>query len=782
MKVKNIAFSGFAAVILASVCGNAMAAVSLASKTYVDEGLATKANLIDLEALQTTVGQKATQESLEVVATQVNTNTTDIANLKSGKQDSLVAGTNISIVDNTISATGLVTTEKLVEIQTVLQDAIDEKQAAGDYAQASELETLKTTVENLQTGNVDKTVVENLQTSVETIAADYAKKSELTATEERLDAAIKAIVIPTIPTLVSAFENDAGYITSAALTDYAKTADVDTALATKADKSALDDLVTSEELGSLRTALETEIAKKQAAGDYVTAEGLKEVSDALAELKNDSYTRAEIDQKITDAISGGQIDLSGYAKTSQLEALTLLVNGNTDEITALKSAGYQTASDVQGAITTATADLATKSELNAKQDKLTAGTNITIENGVIAATGGVTADELAEVQTALEAAIAEKQEKGEYLVAADLTELNNAITALQTGKADTSTVTTIQETISKLGDTYATKADMTAADEALQSAIDNMDLSAYAKTADLAAVAISGQYADLQGKPEIPSVEGLATSEELNTLRTTLEASIAEKQDKGEYLVASDLTELNNAITALQTGKADASTVTTIQETISKLGDTYATKADMTAADEALQAAIDAIDIPSLDAYAKTADVDAALALKADKSELSDLVTSEQLTALRTALEAEIANKQAAGDYAQAETLQNVANELGTLKNNVYTKAEVDQKIADAATGGSVDLSGYATTSALDALTALVDGKQDKLTAGAGITITDNTISADVDTSSLITKPATQPDTFGEYVLILNINEAGESEGYSWLDTLDLMGGGGFDM
>ena len=309
-----------------------------------------------------------------------------------------------------------------------------------------------------------------------------------------------------------------------------------------------------------------------------------------------------------------------------------------------------------------------------------------------------------------------------------------------------------------------------------------MDLSAYAKTADLAAVAISGQYADLQGKPEIPSVEGLATSEELNTLRTTLEASIAEKQDKGEYLVASDLTELNNAITALQTGKADASTVTTIQETISKLGDTYATKADMTAADEALQAAIDAIDIPSLDAYAKTADVDAALALKADKSELSDLVTSEQLTALRTALEAEIANKQAAGDYAQAETLQNVANELGTLKNNVYTKAEVDQKIADAATGGSVDLSGYATTSALDALTALVDGKQDKLTAGAGITITDNTISADVDTSSLITKPATQPDTFGEYVLILNINEAGESEGYSWLDTLDLMGGGGFDM
>ena len=448
---------------------------------------------------------------------------------------------------------------------------------------------------------------------------------------------------------------DAGYITSAALTDYAKTADVNTALVSKADKSALDDLVTSEELGSLRTALEAEIAKKQAAGDYVTADGLKEVSDALAELKNDSYTRAEIDKKITDAISGGQIDLSGYAKTSQLEALTLLVNGNADEIASLKSAGYQTSSDVQGAITTATADLATKAELNAKQDKLTAGTNITIENGVIAATGGVTAGEL-------------------------------------------------------------------------------------------------------------------------DAVKTALEASIAEKQEKGEYLVAADLTELNNAITALQTGKADASTVTTIQETISKLGDTYATKADMTAADEALQAAIDAIDIQSLDAYAKTADVDAALALKADKTELSDLVTSEQLTSLRTALEAEIAKKQAAGDYAQAETLQNVANELGTLKNSVYTKTEVDQKIADAATGGSVDLSGYATTSALDALTILVNGKQDKLTAGAGITITDNTISANVDTSGFISVPEL-PTEFGEWFLTYNIDMNGVPEGYTWTNSEDLTGG-----
>ena len=142
MKVKNIAFSGFAAMIFAGLCGAADAAsVNLASKSYVDTQLAGKANLIDLEALETTVGQKATQESLNTVATQVNQNTLDIADLK---------------------AAGYLTETDLNNLKTTLQAAIDDKQAKGDYADAAELETLKTTVETLQSGTVDKTVVENL--------------------------------------------------------------------------------------------------------------------------------------------------------------------------------------------------------------------------------------------------------------------------------------------------------------------------------------------------------------------------------------------------------------------------------------------------------------------------------------------------------------------------------------------------------------------------------------------------------------------------------------------
>ena len=385
----------------------------------------------------------------------------------------------------------------------------------------------------------------------------------------------------------------------------------------------------------------------------------------------------------------------------------------------------------------------------------------------------------------LKAALDSKANVGDVLTADSLTELNEAVAALESGKATVADLEALQATVDALGDTYATDDEVSTAIANVQSAIDNIDLSAYAKTADLASVATSGSYADLTNKPDIPSIDGLATDQDLTDLRSALETEIANKQIAGDYLVASDLTELSDAIAALQSGKADASTITTIQETISKLGDTYATKSDMTAADTALQNAIDAIEIPSLADYAKTADVEAALALKADKSELTNLVTNTQLTELRTALETEIAKKQDSGDYAAADALTAISTELSTLKGDVYTKAQVDAKIADAVSGGEIDLSGYAKQVDLDSLTALVNGntaeittlknagyqtstqvseaiaaatatlatkdelnaKQDTLTAGAGITITDNTISASVDTSSFVPNPTATPTT-----------------------------------
>ncbi|MFQ6702656.1 MAG: hypothetical protein ACLRFO_00430, partial [Alphaproteobacteria bacterium] len=275
------------------------------------------------------------------------------------------------------------------------------------------------------------------------------------------------------------------------------------------------------------------------------------------------------------------------------------------------------------------------------------------------------------------------------------------VSALQSGKADASTVTNIQETINKLGDTYAAKSDLTAAEERLQAAITNIDLTPYAKTADLAKVATTGLYADLEGKPEIPSIVGLATSEELSNLQTALETAIAEKQAKGDYLVAADLNDLNDAVSALQSGKADASTVTNIQETINKLGDTYAAKSDLTAAEERLQSAITNIDLTP---YAKTADVEADLAKKVETSVYDAHLVSQKAIDDKQTEDIVKNTEDISKNTAAIAILNGDANTTGSVKNEIKV-------LSDLLGGTAGDVSGLTTqvganTTAIEKLNA----------------------------------------------------------------------------
>ena len=232
MKIKNIAFSGFAAMIFAGLCGAADAvSYNLASKSYVDEQLESKANLIDLTELQDTVGKKATQEDLINVATQVNQNTIDIATLM-GREH-----------------------------------------------------------------------------------------------------------------------------------------------------------LTADDLTLLRNELQAKINALHESGDYATAASLQAVSESLATLEGNVYTKDEVDEQIAKVTTGGDINLEGYAKTSELDALELLVNDNTSEISELKAAGYQTAGDVSTAISTATSGLVTSEALDAKGFLDAASITTGTENGTIAVNG-----------------------------------------------------------------------------------------------------------------------------------------------------------------------------------------------------------------------------------------------------------------------------------------------------------------------------------------------------------------------------------------------------------
>ncbi|MBQ7289789.1 MAG: hypothetical protein IJW84_02755 [Alphaproteobacteria bacterium] len=348
----------------------------------------------------------------------------------------------------------------------------------------------------------------------------------------------------------------------------------------------------------------------------------------------------------------------------------------------------------------------------------------------------------------LKAALDSKANVGDVLTADSLTELNEAVDALESGKATVADLEALQATVDALGDTYATDDEVSTAIANVQSAIDNIDLSAYAKTADLAPVAISGSYADLTNKPDIPSIEGLATDQDLTDLRSALETEIANKQIAGDYADASDLTELSDAIAALQTGKADASTITTIQESISKLGDTYATKTDMTTADAELLAKINAISIPSLEGYVKLSDL-AAVAISGSYNDLNDkpeipsiegLATDQDLTDLQTTLQAAIDEKQAKGEYLVAADLKTLEDAVAALQSGkadastVTTIQETISKLGDT----------YATdaelTAAIDAVELLIPTIPTKVSAfenDAGYitdaALTDYAKSADVE-------------------------------------------------
>ena len=147
--------------------------------------------------------------------------------------------------------------------------------------------------------------------------------------------------IPTVPTSNTAFTNDAGYITSSALNGYATTGDVQTATNDMATKTWVNN--------------QGYLTEHQSLSDYYT----KSETDDLLDTKLDvtAYTPT---------------DLSNYYTKSE-------TSGSTQISTALASKADTATTYTKTEVDTA---------LASKQTTLTAGTNITIVDNVISATGG----------------------------------------------------------------------------------------------------------------------------------------------------------------------------------------------------------------------------------------------------------------------------------------------------------------------------------------------------------------------------------------------------------
>ena len=155
----------------------------------------------------------------------------ELLDLLNNKQDTLIAGDNISIVDNIISATGLTKDEIYIgpdePTDPNIKIWIDTNEVAQEFYTKEEIDAKNFATQTWVSAQGYLTQHQDL--------SEYAKKSEiptkvsafendagyLTQHQDLSNYALKT-EIPTVPTNVSAFNNDAGYLTEhQSLADYA---------------------------------------------------------------------------------------------------------------------------------------------------------------------------------------------------------------------------------------------------------------------------------------------------------------------------------------------------------------------------------------------------------------------------------------------------------------------------------------------------------------------------------------------------------------------------------
>lgn len=227
------------------------------------------------------------------------------------------------------------------------------------------------------------------QNYLKSIPSEYITETELDAkgylTEHQdiSNLATKAEVSEVenkIPTKVSQLENDKGYLTEHQdLTGYAKKTDIP-------DVSGFI----------------TEIPAEYVTDDELNAKGYLTEHQSLANY----YTKPEVNELIPD--------LSGYALKTEIPTVPTNVSAFNNDVGYLTEipAEYVTETELnaKGYLTEhqSLANYSTTEEMNnaisnhhdsTKQDTLTAGSNITIENNVISATGGGSGSSLPEYPT-----------------------------------------------------------------------------------------------------------------------------------------------------------------------------------------------------------------------------------------------------------------------------------------------------------------------------------------------------------------------------------------------
>ena len=411
------------------------------NKSQVDQLLALKANISSLATVATSGSYNDLSDKpvIPTVPTNVSAFTNDAGyltehqslanyynktqtdNLLAGKQHTLTAGANISIENNVISATG-----------------------SGEPADLTNYYT-KTETNTLLNAKADSNSLATVATS-----GNY---NDLT----------NKPTIPTVPTNVSAFVNDAGYLTQhQSLADVFGKVNYDSSTK-RINFYGKDDTSMTNVLGYVDASSfvvdgmveDVRIENGNLVIDFNTDSGITDISIPLTDIFDPSnyYTKTEVDTALsakanssslaTVATTGSYNDLtdkptiptqvnsdwnasSGVAQILNKPTLaTVATSGSYNDLSdkpvipagvtvdqtldtsstnAIANSAVATALNGK-ADTSALSDYATTTAMNTalagKQDTLTAGTNITITNNVISATGGsqITVDTVLDTQS-----------------------------------------------------------------------------------------------------------------------------------------------------------------------------------------------------------------------------------------------------------------------------------------------------------------------------------------------------------------------------------------------
>ena len=335
------------------------------------------------------------------------------------------------------------------------------------------------------------------------------------ASTEYVDSKVGEIVIPTVPTKVSAFENDKGYLTEhQSLADYVKSAQLGTAAYT--DSTAYDEngaaaaaLINAKEYADskdvdIATAKQAGIDAKNAAAAINTKLGTIPEDKTIAEMITDAQTAATYDDTAikasikanTDAITTLNADekTNGSIKKQVADAVAKIVADAPE--------AYDTLVEIADWISTHSNDA---SAMN---------TAITKLQGILTGIGGE--GEKATVKAYVDDMIAALK-IGDYVKASTL-----ATVATSGNYNDLSNKPAIPSIDGLASEAYVnTKlaalkipevpTKISAFTNDVGYLKEHQSLVGYAKSADLKTVAKTGSYNDLIDKPTIPSTTGLAT-------------------------------------------------------------------------------------------------------------------------------------------------------------------------------------------------------------------------------------------------------------------------------